>query len=75
MEISNEQDLYMAVGEIRADVRTLVTRGNIAEERLNTLEKTVERRTYLGAGVMAFAFLLVDPKQWSTWFSVLRSFF
>lgn len=71
MTIESEQDLYVAVGAIQADVRTLVAREQVNAHRITDLEKALERRTW--AGAVLFVILAAgDPKQWSNWFAMLK---
>jgi hypothetical protein len=74
-KIENENDLYFRVGEIHADVRALVEYRKDDVKRIGALEKTVEHRTYIGAGALAFGAMLIDPKQWMAWFGVVKSLF
>jgi len=73
--IESEQDLYTAIGEIQADLRTLIAKEKTNSERIERMEKTVERRTYAGAGLIVFIMSMTDPKQWSNWFSMIRGLF
>lgn len=70
--IASERDLYMRVGEIHADVRTLLQRDEDKSKRISDLEKSVAHRTYLGAGALLFLAAIVDPKQWTMWLDLIK---
>lgn len=63
-----EAELHRLVGEIHADVRTLVAKDISNTKRLNALE----HRTYIGGAVLATLLAIKDPTNWVTWLNLIK---
>lgn len=61
----------MKVGEIHADVRTLLEREKSNTSRIHEIEKNVDKRTYMGIGLL-FILSFADPKQWLAWVGTIK---